>query len=149
MPRRPKSKLESLKAEYQTTRRAFSDYGYNFKWVREVDKQKALMLGVKYLSRVPLTTKAPWGYYREAPDSRMMLPIDAALQAFLHARKLLCNQKISKPSIRSVSRWLEETTGIPTTHQCLTHLLLWRYPVDEMGLPLEEREKLMYTRTDF
>lgn len=149
MPRKARTKLEQARQMTHPSRCSFSDYGYNFRHLRDLDKQKALMLGVKYNSRVPVSTQAPWGYYRETPGSRVMIPIDAALQALLHARKLICTKKEPKPSMREVSRWLEATTGIPTSHQCLLHILLWRYPLDEMGLPMEEREKLMYTRSDF
>ena len=127
-----------------TVKKKLLSMGCNFGSLADIDRQKALMLALPVRRK---TQNIPWGY-DWSEEQYLLIPDEVAMKALLHARKLLQNFMNNGCTLVSVTEWLAEFTQRPLSHKTLTHMLCFRYPLDEIALPLEERSKLMQARAD-
>jgi len=88
--------------------------------------------------------KRPFGYMQSQVVEKQWYPVDEELRLLYRAIQYYKRGK----SVTEICDWIEYETGHKLLPQALYKIMQSRPPSKEIKLPLEEREKLFFTRND-
>jgi hypothetical protein len=109
-----------------------------FKTVEELDKLRALMLGLP----IPRNSKIiPWGYRLSTRTTKegkeILTPIEICFKYLVEAKKYL-----DEATYENIAAWISEESGHSITPMTLHNIMRYRMPDDRAAEEYKDRRKL-------